>query len=106
MPTPVPDNVTDSAGVDFSAWDFALATQSLAYIDPDLVASMSSAYRLQQIYLDAHRSIQQTSYSFTNPVYFLRGVETYFGDASLYEDLLMTRYDDLLPRLDKAIGGK
>jgi hypothetical protein len=106
MPTPVPDTVTDSAGLDFSAWDFALATQSLAYIDPELVASMSSAYRLQQIYLDAHRSIQQTAYSYTNPVYFLRGVNAYFSDAALYERLLMKRYDDLLPRLDKAIGAK
>src|SRR5262245_5001986 len=28
IPTPLPDLVTDSAGVDFGAWDFALATQS------------------------------------------------------------------------------
>jgi hypothetical protein len=103
---PVPDTVTDSAGVDFSAWDFAPATQSLAYIDPELVASMSSAHRLQQIYLAAHRSIQQTTYSFTNTVFFLTGVNAYFSDASLYERLLMKRYDDLLPRLDKAIDTK
>ena len=49
---------------------------------------------------------QQTAYSLTNPVYYLRGVNAYFGDASLYERLLMKRYDDLLPRLDKAIDAK
>ena len=59
----MPDMATDSAGVAYAAWDVALATQSLAYIDPDLVASMSSAYRLQQMYEDAHRNIQQAQYS-------------------------------------------
>jgi len=98
--------VTDSADVGFSAWDFALAAQALAYIDPDLVASMSSAYRLQQMYLDAHRAIQQSSYSITNDAYFLRGVTIYFGDAVVYEDLLLQRYDALLPRLDQAVGEK
>jgi hypothetical protein len=104
IPFPLPRAVTDSAGVDFSAWDFALATQSLAYIDPELVASMSSAYRLQQIYIDAHRSIQQASYQMTDIVYWLNGVTTYFGDAVLYERLLLKRYDDILPRLEKALG--
>jgi len=104
IPTAVPDTVTDSAGFLYSAWDVALATQSLAYIDPELVASMSAAYRMQQMYEDSHRAIAQTSYSFTDPVYFLRGVMTYFDDAVLYEELLLKRYADLLPRLDKALG--
>jgi len=101
---PVPDNVTDSATFDYSAWELALATQSLAYIDPELVASMSTAYRMQQMYEDSHRAIAQVSYSITNVVYYLRGVTGYFGDAALYEELLLKRYDDILPRLDKAIG--
>jgi len=104
IPTPLPDIVTDSAGVDFGAWDFSLATQSLAYLDPDLVASMSAAYRFQQIYLDAHRAIQQTAYSYTDPVYYLRGLTAYFDDSSLYEELLLKRYDEILARLDKAIA--
>jgi hypothetical protein len=28
----------------------------------------------------------------------------YFGDTALHEELLLQRYDKLLPRLDKAIG--
>lgn len=106
LPTPLPDTETDSAGFDYSAWDMALATQSLAYIkDADLVAKMSAAYRLQQMYEDSHRAIAETSYSFSNDVDWLRGVQTYFDDASHYEDLLLKRYDDILPRLDKALGG-
>jgi hypothetical protein len=105
IPYPLPRTITGSADVDFSAWDFALATQSLAYIDPDLVASMSSTYRLQQMYLDAHRNIQQASYQIIDIVIWLNGVATYFGDAELYESLLLKRYDDILPRLEKVLGG-
>jgi hypothetical protein len=104
LPQPIPDLATDSAGVAYAAWDVALATQSLAYIDPDLVAAMSSAYRLQQMYEDAHRHIQQSQYSSNAPIYLLRGHLTYFGDASLYEQLLLKRYDALLSRLDEAVG--
>jgi hypothetical protein len=106
IPTPVLDTVTPSSVYDYAAWDFSLATQSLAYIDPELVASMSSAYRMQEIYQQAHRAIQQASYSFTDPVYFIRGVTFYFDDAVLYEGLLLKRYDEILPRLDRAIGDK
>jgi hypothetical protein len=104
IPSPVPDNVTDSAGFNYAAWDLALATQSLAYLDPDLVASMSSTYRLQQLCENAHNWIAQASYSSTDIVYFLRGRLGYFGDTVLYEELLLKQYDDILPRLDKAIG--
>jgi hypothetical protein len=104
LPQPVPGMTTDSAGVAYAAWDVALATQSLAYIDPDLVAAMSSAYRLQQMYEDAHRNIQHTQYAATLPVSLMRGHMAYFGDASLYEALLLKRYDAILSRLDEAIG--
>jgi hypothetical protein len=104
LPQPVPDMTTDSAGVAYAAWDVALATQALAYIDPDLVAAMSSAYRMQQMYEDAHRNIQQAQYAAGAPITMMRGHAAYFGDASLYEELLLKRYNDILSRLDKAIG--
>jgi hypothetical protein len=104
LPQPVPDMATDSAGVAYAAWDVALATQSLAYIDPDLVAAMSSAYRLQQMYEDAHRNIQQSQYSSGLPVDLLRGHMAYFGDASLYEELMLKQYDAILSRLDRSIS--
>lgn len=104
VPQPVPDMATDSAGVAYAAWDVALATQSLAYIAPDLVAALSSAYRLQQMYEDAHRNIQQSQYSSGNALDLMRGHLTYFGDASTYEELLLERYDGILSRLDTAVG--
>lgn len=103
LPQPIPDMATDSAGVAYAAWDVALATQSLAYIEPDLVATMSSAYRLQQIYEDAHRNIQQAQYSPSIPLNLLRGHVAYFGDASNYEELLRRQYDAILSRLDAVV---
>jgi hypothetical protein len=105
LPLPIPDMTTDSAGVAYAAWDVALATQSLAHMDPDLVAEMSSAYRMQQMYEDAHRHIQQRQYSGDMLVQMMRGHMAYFGDASLYEELLLKRYAAILARLDKAIDG-
>jgi hypothetical protein len=103
LPTPVPDNTIDSAGFDYSAWDVALATESLAYIDPELVAKISAAYKMQQVIDRDHQAIAQVSYSFQNEVHWLRGVTGYFGDTVLHEDLLLKRYEELLPGLDRAI---
>lgn len=100
-----PDNVIDSAGFDYSAWDVALATESLAYIDPELVAKISAAYQMQRVIEKDHDMIAQVSYSFQNQVYWFRGVYGYFGDTVLHENLLLKRLDDLLPRLDQEIGG-
>jgi hypothetical protein len=104
IPLPVPDTVTDSAGVDFAAWDLALATQSLAHIDSQLVADMSSAYTMQRVYWTAHGNIQQASYGITDPVIHINGVTTWLDDVVLYERLMKERYDNLIPRLDKAIA--
>jgi hypothetical protein len=100
----LPDIVTDSAVFDYSAWDVALATESLAYIDPELVAMISDAHRMQQMIEDDHKAIAQVSYSYQNLVHFLRGLAGYFGDTALHEELLLERYEKLLPRLDKAMG--
>jgi hypothetical protein len=104
IPGPVPDIVTDSAVFDYSAWDVALATESLAYIDPELVAMISDAHRMQQMIEDDHTAITQVTYSFQNQVHWLRGLGGSFGDTALHERLLLERYDKLQPRLDEAIG--
>ena len=105
IPAGLPDNTTDAAGFGYAAWDVALATQSLAYIDPELVAQISAVYRVQQMVDEDHRAIQQVSYSFSNYVQWFLGVTTYFGDTVLHEKLLLRKYEEILPALDKAIGG-
>jgi len=71
MPAPVPDVTTDSAVFDYSTWDVAVATESLAYIDPEVVAMISDAQRMQQMIEEDHRAIAQVLYSFQNQVHYL-----------------------------------
>ena len=93
-----------SAVFAYSTWDVAVATESLAYIDPDLVAMISDAHRMQQMIEDDHKAIAQVSNSYQNVVHILQGLAGYFGDTALHERLLLERYEKLLPRLDQAIG--
>jgi hypothetical protein len=44
-------------------------------------------------------------YSATDPIVFLRnGLITYFSDCTLIEPRLLTVYDEIIPRLDQALG--
>jgi hypothetical protein len=100
-----PDTATDPAFLEYSAWDVALATQSLAYIDSDLAFSISHVYAVQQQLDGATRAVTQAMYSATDPIVFLRnGLITYFSDCTLIEPRLLTVYDEIIPRLDQALG--
>ena len=101
---PLPDTSTDPAFFEYAAWDVALATQSLAYLDPDLAVAIAHVYRVQQQIDEGTRAMTATMYSFANEVTFLNGVTTYFGDCVLLETRLLGIYDEILPRLDRAIG--
>lgn len=103
LPGPLPDTATDPAFLEYAAWDVALATQSLAYLDADLAVAIAHVYRVQQQIDEGTRAITQTMYSFANEVTFLNALLTYFGDCVLLETRLLTVYDDILPRLDRAI---
>lgn len=59
---------------------------------------------MQQVIEKDHDAIAQVSYQFTNQVHWFRGVLGYFGDTALHESLLLKRYDELLPRLEKAVA--
>lgn len=90
-----------------TAWDLALATQSLSYIDPELAAALSRIYNWQQAYADLTRSITQSMYlrpPNENLEAFLRAVTIYYGDLVVLEPALLGMYDDLLPRIDRALG--
>ena len=90
-----------------SAWDLALVTQSLAYIDPQLVFSLSRIYTLQQGYGDLSSGILHAMYIRTpdeNLNGFLSAVAIYYGDIVFYEPKLLGLYEEVLPRIDRALG--
>jgi hypothetical protein len=89
-----------------TAWDLAIATQSLAYIDAELAFSLSRIYSVQQEYDTLSRGILQAMYVVEPREHlesFLSAVSVYYGDVVLLEPKLLAMYDEIAPRLDRAI---
>jgi hypothetical protein len=91
-----------------SARDLALATQSLAYIDPQLAFALSRIYTGQQAHAGLTSAIMQSTIyarSMTDDVdgYF-RSLSYYFGDVALMEPDLLRQYDQVLPQISGALG--
>jgi hypothetical protein len=94
---------------DRSAWDLAIATQSLAYIDSDLALSLSSVYNVQTTVNEMTRGVLQAMYiapptNVNNSKVFFGAVLVYYGDMVIYEPRLLQLYDEILPRIDKSLG--
>jgi hypothetical protein len=99
------------ANFDHAAWDLALGTQSLAYIDSDLGFELSNIYNLQARIADMTRGVMQSMYiapptDDRNTTTFMGAVLVYYGDMTIFEPRLIQMYDELLPRIDKALGEK
>jgi hypothetical protein len=97
------------AFLDHTAWDLALATQSLTYLDNDLAYAISSAYSAQAVLQGLEVAFLQAIYNrapLQDPVNYLSGLAAFFGDATAIEPRLMSLYDDALQRIDKALGEK
>jgi hypothetical protein len=90
-----------------TAWDLALATQSLAYMEPDLAFALSRAYTVQRGYAAQQSAIiQSTIYGRSwNQDFegYWRSVLAYYGDLSYLDPTLMKAYDDVLPQIDRAL---
>jgi hypothetical protein len=89
-----------------TAWDLALSTQSLTYIDPDLAFALSKIYNSQQQYIVLTRGITQAMYLVPlkeNFDAFLAAVDTYFSDVVLMEPQLLKMYDEVLPLIDREL---
>jgi len=90
-----------------TAWDLALATQSLTYLDSDLAYALSRVYGVQQSYGDLTRGMTQAMYVLApqeNFDGFAQAVDTFLGDVTYMEPRLLTMYDEVLPRIDRALG--
>ena len=91
-----------------AAWDLALATQSLVYIDPELAFTLSRVYTIQKNYAGIQNAIvQSTMYgrSMTQDSEgFLRSVLAYLGDVSYFDPAILEAYDKVLPQIDEALA--
>jgi hypothetical protein len=90
------------------AWDLAVASGALAYIDPELAFALSQVYTTQNAYADIQRTIIQ------NTVYRpgfgegldgdFRALVNYFGDTVMLDPKLVTEYDAALKAIDRELG--
>lgn len=90
-----------------TAWDLALATQSLAYLDPDVAFGLSRAYSVQQSYAELTRGMTQAMYLLPigeNFDAFAAATNAFLGDLTYAEPRLLSMYDELLPKIDRALG--
>ena len=92
-----------------SAWDLALATQALEYVDPQLAFALSRAYTAQSAYEGFQSGVRPALYSTVASVDsnfrgFLNIVQAYVGDADFLEPALLKAYDDALPQINRALG--
>ena len=89
-----------------TAWDLALATQSLANIDADLAFMLSRLYNYQSLVTQLGNGLTQAMYMAppsNGTDAFLQATDLYYGDLMAIEPELLKMYDEILPQLDRAI---
>ena len=90
-----------------TAWDVALATQALTYIDSELAFDLSRIYNTQESYSEFTRGMTQAMYLLPfreNFDAFAGAAEAYYGDAVYTNPKLIEMYDATLARIDRALG--
>ena len=97
------------AYVEQSAWDLALATQSLSYVDSEIGVLLSRIYNTQQAITSESQAFVQAM--FVRPpgegvTPYMAAAQAYLGDMEFFEPALMKSYDEILPKIDKALGDR
>lgn len=85
-----------------TAWDLALATQSLADIPEDVAYDISRVYRIQQNYMQLSQGMLNSMYintPYAGGEAFLGAIAVFLDDVTALEPQLLTLYDELLPKI-------
>ena len=89
-----------------TAWDLAIATQSLADIDATLAFELARVYGQQQTYAGLTGGMLQAMYlrpPSENREPFLHTLRVYLDDIVGLEPGLVKTYDEILPLIDRAL---
>jgi hypothetical protein len=89
-----------------TAWDLALATQSLVHMDPEIAFAVSRIYGLQRRYEGLTEGITHAMYlrpPSEGPETFFPAVEVFYSDIVFFEPELLRLYDEVLPQIDRAL---
>ena len=102
-----PHSATNPAFMEYTAWDLAIATQALAYVEPDLAQRVAHVYAVQRQLDGATRDITLVMYTRAgeaDPAPLAISLATYFDDCNLIEPRLLKLYDEILAALDARLG--
>jgi hypothetical protein len=91
-----------------TAWDLALATEALSFIDQDLAFDLADVYDAQEGYADLTGGLLQAMYvrpPSEDIERFLHSLLVYYDDIVGMEPELIDTYDRVLLRIDDALGG-
>jgi hypothetical protein len=90
-----------------TAWDLAVATGTLAYIDSELAFALSRTYGIQMTVNQLGNGMMEAMYLRTPTLdgeAFLAALKLYYDDLTELEPRLIPDYDTLLMALDEALA--
>jgi hypothetical protein len=90
-----------------TAWDLALANQSLSYLKPSLAYAISRVYSRQQAFQTLENSFLQSTFAATtfatqDATDLANAILFYLGDVNSQEPALLQIYEQLLRQLDSS----
>ena len=86
-----------------TAWDLAIATQSLADIEPDLAYELARVYGLQQMYEGLTTGLTYLRPPSEDLTKFLHSLKIYLDDIVIHEPALAANYQQILPLIERAL---
>jgi len=92
-----------------TAWDLALATQALSYLDPDLAFDISKVYTQQNAFQKLEDSFLAAAFtpaslSSDNVKGMATAMELYLIDVNQQESAILQLYDKVIPEINSALS--
>jgi len=93
-----------------TAWDLALATQALSYLKPDLAFDISKVYTQQNAFQTLENSFLASAFtpasmSSDNPKGLATAMVVYLADVNQLEPAMVSRYEQVIPEVKRALSG-
>ena len=94
--------------MEHTAWELALANQTLSNIPPHLAYTISRVYTRQQAFQTLEDSFLQSAFTPNalanqDPTGYVTAMSMYLTDVNIQEPLLLESYGTLLTELDAAV---
>jgi hypothetical protein len=94
-----------------TAWDLALATQALSYVDPGLAFDISKVYTKQNAFQTLENSFLASAFtpasmSSDSMKGQASAMKTYLGDVNQEEPKILNLYGKVIPEVQSALGIK